>query len=138
MGVETDTDTDTAEQQTEIVVAELQTGSSALQKKKWQWNCGLVAAQYGKNSGSRIADKRQRTTKFLKVADQCEAEALFINSGPAEVDYGKNSGTHLWFSRPLPPQSPEMGNYFLKVTYVELVKISAKLSIAVHPWGYKH
>jgi hypothetical protein len=30
--------------------------------------------------------------KFLKIADQCEAEAPFLNSGPAEADYGKNSG----------------------------------------------
>ncbi len=31
-------------------------------------------------------------TKFLKVADQHEAEALFLNSGPAEADYVENSG----------------------------------------------
>jgi hypothetical protein len=27
----------------------------------------------------------------LKVADQCKAEALFLNSRPAEAYYGKNS-----------------------------------------------
>jgi hypothetical protein len=36
--------------------------------------------------------KNLRTTKFLKVADQREAEAIFLNSGPAEADYGKHSG----------------------------------------------
>jgi hypothetical protein len=57
-------------------IAELRTSGSAL----------------GKNSGSGIADQRRRTAKFVKVADQREAEALFLNSGPAESDYGKNSG----------------------------------------------
>ncbi len=58
-----------------------------------QQNYGLVAAHYGKNSCSGRADQRQRTTKFFKVADQREADALFLNSGPAEADYGKNSGS---------------------------------------------
>jgi hypothetical protein len=48
-----------------------------------------------KNTGSRIADQRQQTTKFLKVEDQCEAEALFLNSGQVEADKGKNIGCHL-------------------------------------------
>jgi hypothetical protein len=45
-----------------------------------------LPAHYGKNSGSGIADQRLRTNKFLKIADQREAEALFLNSGPAEAD----------------------------------------------------
>ncbi len=60
-----------------------------------------MTAHYGKNSGSEIVDQRQRTTKFLKVSDQCEAEALFLNSGPAEADYGKNS----CLSIPLHPEA---------------------------------
>ncbi len=40
-----------------------------------------MAANYGKNSGSGIADQRKRTTKFFKVANEREAEALFLNSG---------------------------------------------------------
>ncbi len=50
----------------------------------------------GSTQGKKaVAEKRtsaSRLFKFFKVADQCEAEALFLNSGPAEADYGKNSG----------------------------------------------
>ncbi len=51
-----------------------------------------MAAHYGKNSGSGIADQLLADYQIFKVADQREAEALFSNSGPAEADYGKNSG----------------------------------------------
>ncbi len=52
----------------------------------------LLAVDDRENSGRRIAelrtiaDQRLRTTKFLEVADQRRAEALFINSGPAEAN----------------------------------------------------
>jgi hypothetical protein len=52
------------------------------------WNCGLVAEWYTE----KIAVAESQITKFLKDADQREAQALFVNSGPAEADYGKNSG----------------------------------------------
>jgi hypothetical protein len=46
-----------------------------------------VAAHYGKNRGGGIAD--------YQIADQREAEALFLDRGPAEADYGKIAGAHL-------------------------------------------
>jgi hypothetical protein len=57
-------------------IAKLRTSGSTLQK----------------NSNSGIGDQRLWTTKFLNVADQPEDEAQILKSGPAEADYGKNSG----------------------------------------------
>ncbi len=54
-----------------------------------------LVADYRYNSDSGTADQRKRTTKFFKAADQREAEALFLNSGPAIADYGKVAGAHL-------------------------------------------
>ncbi len=54
---------------------ELRTSGSELRKKKQYRNSGPVLADY----------------QILTVADQREAEALVLNSGPAEADYGKNS-----------------------------------------------
>ncbi len=48
--------------------------------------CTYICNAYEKNCGSGKADQRQRTNKFLKKADQCEAEAPFLISGPAEAD----------------------------------------------------
>ncbi len=46
----------------------------------------VLSAHYGKNSGSGIAEQRKWTKKFLKIADQREAEALFLISEQAEAE----------------------------------------------------
>jgi hypothetical protein len=73
-------------------IVELRTVSSWL---PWKFGSGIAHQWQCTTEKIAIVEKRISASglpNFFKVADQREVEALFLNSGPAEMDYGKNSG----------------------------------------------